>query len=95
MAHLFVRDPLVIFEDRIDLDNGTEMDHFENIQSTNWNTVRFKPPHPDSDIGWRTEFRSMEVGTPPSARRRYPARHSRVLTPELRVAGLVVVDRSR
>ena len=33
----------------------------KNIQSTNWQTVRFKPPPPNSSIGWRVEFRSMEV----------------------------------
>jgi glutamate--cysteine ligase catalytic subunit len=33
----------------------------QNIQSTNWQTVRFKPPPPGSPIGWRVEFRSMEV----------------------------------
>ena len=33
----------------------------QNIQSTNWQTMRFKPPPPGSNIGWRVEFRSMEV----------------------------------
>ena len=33
----------------------------QNIQSTNWQTMRFKPPPPNSPIGWRVEFRSMEV----------------------------------
>lgn len=33
----------------------------QNIQSTNWQTMRFKPPPPNSDIGWRVEFRPMEV----------------------------------
>ncbi|KAF7315399.1 Glutamate-cysteine ligase catalytic subunit [Mycena indigotica] len=33
----------------------------QNIQSTNWQTLRFKPPPPKSSIGWRVEFRSMEV----------------------------------
>ncbi|KAF0702799.1 Aste57867_7749 [Aphanomyces stellatus] len=69
IAHLFIRDPLVIFEQRLHLDNKTETDHFENIQSTNWQTVRWKPPPPPSTdghatnphIGWRTEFRSMEI----------------------------------
>ncbi|CAG2183908.1 unnamed protein product, partial [Oppiella nova] len=37
-----------------------ETDHFENIQSTNWQTMRFKPPPPQSSIGWRVEFRPME-----------------------------------
>ncbi|KAI0565624.1 Glutamate--cysteine ligase [Gracilaria domingensis] len=62
VAHLFIRDPLVIYEEKVEQDNATSTDHFENIQSTNWNTVRFKPPPPGTDIGWRTEFRSMEVG---------------------------------
>ncbi|KAL9078963.1 MAG: hypothetical protein Q9159_007748, partial [Coniocarpon cinnabarinum] len=60
-AHLFIRDPLVIFEqDMQTLDlNGT--DHFENLQSTNWQHMRFKPPPPGSDTGWRVEFRPMEI----------------------------------
>lgn len=60
-AHLFIRDPIVIFKESIVQDDNTSMDHFENIQSTNWQTVRFKPPPPGSEIGWRVEFRSMEV----------------------------------
>uniref|UniRef100_A0A8B9YGE8 Glutamate--cysteine ligase n=1 Tax=Bos mutus grunniens TaxID=30521 RepID=A0A8B9YGE8_BOSMU len=60
-AHLFIRDPLTLFEEKIHLDDANESDHFENIQSTNWQTMRFKPPPPNSDIGWRVEFRPMEV----------------------------------
>ncbi|QEU62538.1 Gsh1 [Kluyveromyces lactis] len=66
-AHLFIRDPLVIFEERIDQDNETETDHFENIQSTNWQSVRFKVPSQSATPnnkgapGWRVEFRPMEV----------------------------------
>ena len=37
------------------------MDHFENIQSTNWQTMRFKPPPPGDKIGWRVEFRPCEL----------------------------------
>ncbi|TIA88201.1 hypothetical protein E3P99_02715 [Wallemia hederae] len=61
IAHLFIRDPLVIFNELLNQDNKTSSDHFENIQSTNWQTLRFKPPPPQSKIGWRVEFRSMEV----------------------------------
>jgi glutamate--cysteine ligase catalytic subunit len=61
IAHLFIRDPLVIFSETINQDDTTSSDHFENIQSTNWQTLRFKPPPPNSPIGWRVEFRSMEV----------------------------------
>ena len=33
----------------------------QNIQSTNWQSMRFKPPPPNSSIGWRVEFRPMEI----------------------------------
>ncbi|KAL9635720.1 MAG: hypothetical protein Q9164_003286 [Protoblastenia rupestris] len=60
-AHLFIRDPLVVFaEDLKDLDIN-KTDHFENLQSTNWQHIRFKPPPPDKDTGWRVEFRPMEI----------------------------------
>lgn len=66
LAHLFTRDSLVVFEEKIELDDTETTEHFENIQSTNWQTCRWKPPPPrkgpeDPHIGWRTEFRSMEV----------------------------------
>ena len=61
ISHLFIRDPIVIFNELLDQDNSISSDHFENIQSTNWQTLRFKPPPPQSNIGWRVEFRSMEV----------------------------------
>ena len=70
VAHLFSRDPLVIFPDRVELDDRSNSDHWESIQSTNWQTVRWKPPPAhkgvmdtknENHIGWRVEFRSMEV----------------------------------
>ncbi|BFZ54868.1 glutamate--cysteine ligase [Savitreella phatthalungensis] len=61
MSHLFIRDPIVIFSELLEQDDVVSSDHFENIQSTNWQTMRFKPPPPGSDIGWRVEFRSMEI----------------------------------
>ncbi|XP_051503424.1 glutamate--cysteine ligase catalytic subunit-like isoform X2 [Myxocyprinus asiaticus] len=61
IAHLFIRDPLSLFQEKIHVDDENESDHFENLQSTNWQTMRFKPPPPNSDIGWRVEFRPMEV----------------------------------
>eukprot|EP00040_Diaphanoeca_grandis_P019184 m.101126 g.101126 ORF g.101126 m.101126 type:complete len:733 (-) comp27304_c0_seq3:222-2420(-) len=65
LAHLFVRDPLVTFDEHIEIDDETRTDHFENIQSTNWNSVRWKPPPAKEanspHIGWRTELRTMEV----------------------------------
>lgn len=61
ISHLFIRDPIVLFEEKIDIDDEVETDHFENIQSTNWQTMRFKPPPSNSTIGWRVEFRPTEL----------------------------------
>lgn len=60
-AHLFIRDPIVIFSEDLEALDMSKADHFENIQSTNWQHMRFKPPPPGSDIGWRVEFRPMEI----------------------------------
>uniref|UniRef100_H2YS62 Glutamate--cysteine ligase n=1 Tax=Ciona savignyi TaxID=51511 RepID=H2YS62_CIOSA len=61
IAHLWIRDPLTLFSKQISNMTEDRMDYFENIQSTNWQTLRFKPPPPDSDIGWRIEFRPLEA----------------------------------
>jgi glutamate--cysteine ligase catalytic subunit len=58
IAHLFVRDPLVIFDDAIVLDDTQHMDHFENIQSTNWRTMRWKTPC--LEMGLEEERRELE-----------------------------------
>ena len=56
------RDPLVIFDEGIVVDDSTTTEHFENFQSSNWNSVRFKPPPSHtSDIGWRVELRTMDI----------------------------------
>ncbi|KAG8729169.1 hypothetical protein FRC12_021211, partial [Ceratobasidium sp. 428] len=62
IAHLFIRDPLVVFSEAItQVDDTLSTDHFESLQSTNWQSLRFKPPPAGSAIGWRVEFRTMEV----------------------------------
>ncbi|CAG2102987.1 unnamed protein product, partial [Medioppia subpectinata] len=62
MAYVFIRDPTVTYWEKLDQNDSTETDHFENIQSTNWQTMRFKPPPLNQQsIGWRVEFRPMEI----------------------------------
>ncbi|KAG8467409.1 hypothetical protein KFE25_000725 [Diacronema lutheri] len=62
IAYNFSRDPLVLFRERIAASDAEQTEHFESLQSTNWNSVRWKPPPAmGSPIGWRTEFRPMEV----------------------------------
>lgn len=62
-AYLFIRDPLTVYEDQVDAKDKDDTGIFDAIQSSNWQTVRFKPPPSvaEEDIGWRVEFRSMEV----------------------------------
>lgn len=60
-AHLFIRDPIVVFEEDLEELDLNKTDHFENIQSTNWQHMRFKPPPAENNIGWRVEFRPMEI----------------------------------
>ncbi|XP_059487754.1 glutamate--cysteine ligase [Neocloeon triangulifer] len=61
IAHLFIRDSVSLFSEKVHQDDERDTDHFENIQSTNWQTMRFKPPPPYSPIGWRVEFRPCEA----------------------------------
>lgn len=65
ICHLFIRDPIVAYAGKIELNDEESTDHFESIQSTNWQSCRWKPPPHlqagDAHIGWRAEFRSMEV----------------------------------
>jgi glutamate--cysteine ligase catalytic subunit len=66
VAHLFIRDPIVAYAGKVELNDEVSTDHFESIQSTNWQSCRWKPPPfqpvvDEDHIGWRTEFRSMEV----------------------------------
>lgn len=64
ISHLFIRDPIAIFKEKLDCKDDQDVDSFENIQSTNWQSMRFKPP-PIRDnlgqIGWRVEFRPVEL----------------------------------
>lgn len=61
IAHLFIRDSVSLFSEKVHQNDKEDTDHFENIQSTNWQTMRFKPPPPNSPIGWRVEFRPCEA----------------------------------
>lgn len=50
-----------LFSEKVHQNDEEDTDHFENIQSTNWQTMRFKPPPVNSGIGWRVEFRPCEL----------------------------------
>ena len=68
LNYAFIRDPLVIYRNGLPVETiswenvkeGESLDKYENIHSTNWNTVRLKIPVPNI-CGWRVEFRPMEL----------------------------------
>lgn len=66
IGSLFVRDPLLTYEPPAHNSlSQTEdyADDFENIQSTNWRSVRLKVPSGSASRynGWKVEFRTMEI----------------------------------
>ena len=64
ISSLFIRDPIPTYSNELEdsVNDDETMAHFENLQSTNWNSLRFKPPPSiDSTIGWRVEFRTMDI----------------------------------
>ncbi len=65
IASLFIRDPIPMYDNELDeskIDFQKTIAHFENLQTTNWNSMRFKPPpSKESPIGWRVEFRSIDI----------------------------------
>jgi glutamate--cysteine ligase catalytic subunit len=47
VARIFTRDPVPAYEGEFVeeyINNDEIVSHFENVQSTNWNSMRFKPP---------------------------------------------------
>ena len=61
-SHLFIRDPLIVYDEDLEEVDLNETKRFDMIQSTNWQTLRFKPPVLSSEgAGWRVEVRTMEV----------------------------------
>ena len=62
IANLFVRDPLVIFDEHLETLDENDIAHFLNFQSTNWNCLRFKfPTHDDEVKCFKIEVRSMDM----------------------------------
>ncbi|RVD93013.1 gamma-glutamylcysteine synthetase [Tubulinosema ratisbonensis] len=58
ISSLFVRDPMLSYH------NTSIQDDFENIQSSNWRSVRLKLPiysGKEEYSGWKIEFRPMEI----------------------------------
>lgn len=55
VASLFVRDPILCY------DQTSAQEDFENIQSSNWRSMRLKPPKFATESGWLVEVRPMDI----------------------------------
>ena len=65
-CNLLVRDPLVIFDKKINIIDDNDMTHFENINSSNWNSLRFKLPRPaDKEHSYKIEIRTSDLQLTP------------------------------
>ena len=65
-ANVLVRDALVIFSEKINITDPKDMTHFETINSSNWNSLRFKLPRPsDNDTCFKIEVRPCDLQLTP------------------------------
>lgn len=61
-AYIFLRDPMFLYEELLEQNHEEETDHFDNFNTANYQTLRLKiPPCNTDDIGWRVEFRPMDL----------------------------------
>ncbi|KAJ8034867.1 Glutamate--cysteine ligase catalytic subunit [Holothuria leucospilota] len=61
MSYIFIRDPIILYEENIHQIPEQDTQHIDNMLSTNWLSVRLKPPAANGRMGWRVEFRPLEV----------------------------------
>ncbi|CAI9741797.1 glutamate--cysteine ligase catalytic subunit-like [Octopus vulgaris] len=59
VAQLLVRDPIVLYKEKIDQDIMNDTDHIQTIIGSNWHSLKLKLP--DEKSGWKIEFRTMEL----------------------------------
>ena len=65
IAYLFIRDPIIMYKSDVDdinnnINKDKESDYFLNINSSNWNNVRLKPPLSKND-SWKVELRIYDI----------------------------------
>lgn len=60
-AHILAHRPLFLTTNEVENIDPNDTNIFENFHSGVYHHVRFKPPPPKGSIGWRVEFRPMEI----------------------------------
>ncbi|GAB1605628.1 glutamate--cysteine ligase catalytic subunit-like [Argonauta hians] len=59
VAWLLIRDPMMLYKERLDQDVTLDTEHIQSIIASNWHTIKLKLP--DDNSGWKIEFRTMEL----------------------------------
>jgi glutamate--cysteine ligase catalytic subunit len=60
-SHMLKYDHLILDPKHLEPESPQDTYHFRALIGSLWPDIRFKPPPDGSDIGWRVEFRPMEV----------------------------------
>lgn len=60
-SHMLKYDHLILDPKHLQPESRSDTYHFRALIGSLWPDIRFKPPPDRSDIGWRVEFRPMEV----------------------------------
>ncbi|KAJ5504562.1 Glutamate--cysteine ligase [Penicillium fimorum] len=60
-SHMLKYDHLIMDPDHLQPESPSDTYHFRALIGSLWPDIRFKPPPDGSNIGWRVEFRPMEV----------------------------------
>ena len=60
-SHMLTYDHLILDPKHLEPESPSDTYHFRVLIGSLWPDIRFKPPPDGSDIGWRVEFRPMEV----------------------------------
>ncbi|KAJ5745117.1 glutamate-cysteine ligase [Penicillium odoratum] len=60
-SHLLKYDPLIIDPKHLDPESPSDTYHFHALIGSFWLDIRLKPPPDGMDMGWRVEFRPLEV----------------------------------
>lgn len=66
LCNLLVRDPMLVYESNDEIEDNKDPSSFLNFMSTNWNSLRFKPPlSNDNDSLFKIEIRPCDLQITP------------------------------
>ncbi|KAL4221497.1 hypothetical protein ACF0H5_019754 [Mactra antiquata] len=61
IAYQLIHDPLTLHEECLNENNNDDTEIYDTMNSSNWRILRLKLPIPEQNMGWRIEFRPMDV----------------------------------